>query len=476
MRIRSPFLKAQPRKVSPGRARSMPKRLTLVLILAAIIGTPIFIIVTRVLPPEPVGKYFYWLHDHVYLPAKGFTYTLFYPFSLSWWGPLATILVVWLVSYLMMISLTKDPHAQMLRRIVRRKNKHRLLLSTTRIIRKWKFDALLLQEITGQEREKALHGLTAMPISEADEETVDLLFHLTHLHIKLLTLRTPDPINYLRATVVWQQTYLQFNNRLARNTGHTLLKELTPALAEVMDTLLFPLMDHNDESQLKEAFETPGGFDTFSICLDLLYLSSLHNPPLADILYGDPDYPEETASIYKRALIIASRLADTTAQRREIIDRSRKILERIRKKELHGAGFIETEEKENCPLLLDDAQEIPYYCRIALSVSLDLAGMMGEAAIALDSVEAIEALEFEVNSMNPELFEEGFQQPLKDLPAPPDYYWCAELSREQLDAYEQAWSKLPVTEDSPLTPGDFQLARTRIRALYHAAGPAFDNS
>lgn len=452
----------------------MPKRLTLILIIAAIIGIPVFIIVTRILPLEPVGKYFYWLHDNIYLPVKGFTYTLFYPFSLSWWGPLAIIFAVWLISYLMMISLTKDPHAQVLRRIVRRKTKHRLLLAATRIMRKWKFDALLLQEITGQEREKALYKVAAMPIDIVDENAADLLFHLTLLHIKLLTLRTPDPVNCLRAAVVWQHTYIQFNNRLARNTDQPLLKKITPALAYLMDTLLFPYLDHNDESQLKEALETPGGFDAKSMCLDLLYMASLHNQPLADKLYGRPDLPKSTTILYNRALTIARRLADTAAERHNIIDHSRKILQRIRKKELHAAGFIETEEKEKWPLLLDDAEEIPYYCRMALNVSLDLAGIMADAAIALAMVEAIEAFEFELNSINLEHGDERFQRPLKDLPTPLAYYWCAELSREQLDAYEQAWVKLPVTEDAPLTPGDFQLARTRIRALYHAAGPAFD--
>jgi hypothetical protein len=475
--IRSPFLRTVPRKASAGRKHSPQKRLFLVLFLAALIGAPVFIIVTRILPEQGVGQVFYWMHDHIYLPVKGFTYTLFYPFSLGWWGPIATILAVWLMSYLMRVSLTKDLHAQVLRKIVRRKSKHRLLLSTTRWLRKWKFEALLFQEIAGQERQKALHRLAAVPMKQIDEPASDELYHLTILHIKLLTMGSAGELEYLNAASIWQQTYMQLKNRLERNRQNEQLKELTANLAAMIDAMLLPLLDYHDEVQLKEVKEIPGGFDTATVCLDLFYLGSLYNEPLAAHLYGDPENPDKTADLYSRALIIAKRLAETTASRRGLIDQTRITAEKLRKRELNSTLFLENEDnKAQHPLLLDDNEELPIICRIIMSICLDLAGLMEEPAIGLAFIEAVEALEFELNSLDPQLWEEGLQRPLEFLPAPIDYRWCAELAEEQLTAYEKAWTQTPSGEEPLITPGDFQLARTRIRALYHAAGPSFDAS
>jgi hypothetical protein len=467
---RSSLLKPMPARISSRRLKSMSRRIGLILLLTAIIGTPIFIIATRILPREGAGNVFYWFHDHIFLPVKGYTYTLFYPFSLSWWGPILTVALVWVLAYLAMVSITRDPHAQVLRLVVRRNSRHRFLIKTTQWLRKWKMEALLLKEIAGQERLKALNRIRSLPLKEVDEEVCNRFFHLTILDIRLRTLSPASPHEHLETALAWHQAYLQFRNRLQRQPGSESLKLMTARLADLAGPLLLPLLDYTDAARMEEAEETPAGFDVATIGLDLLYLAAVHNREpgkLIAALSGEKSKTEIEE-------IAASRLAQSVASRQNIIIESRMQAELIRTGEIDTRVFVEKESKKEWPLLLDDRIEMTVIGRLALSVTLDLAGLVKSAAIALDFMEALETLDFELNCLDPEAWDAGLVHPLKELPESPDFRWCAELAEAELEAYEKAWRLFPQEKENPINEDDFHLARTRIRALYHAAGPEFD--
>ncbi|MCP5049064.1 MAG: hypothetical protein GY940_17980 [bacterium] len=470
--IRSSLLKPMPGKADAKRLKSMPKRIGLVLLIAVIIGVPIFIIATRFLPRDGSGNIFYWFHDHIYLPVKGYTYTLFYPFSLSWWGPLATLFLVWLIAYLAMVSITKDPHAQVLRRVVRRNSRHGFLLRTTRWLRKWKIEALILKEIVRQEREKALNRLTALPLDRVDDDIFERVFHLTRFHIRLLTLGVGGRVEYLQAALVWYRAYFQFRNRLQRNPGAEQLKRLTVQLAGLAENILPVLLDYRDEVLMKEVGEMPGGFNCSTVVLDLVYLAALHNDNLEGILPGD--LGEVSGETIRE--IVALRVAESTASRRVMLDGAREQVEKIRRGEVDVIGFIGGESKEDWPVLLDDSEEMVIIGRLVLTIALDLAGLVNSSAMGLGVMESIEALDFEMNCLGEEVWEVGLVHPLGGLPQAGDFRWCAELAEGELVEYEKIWKQARHGEEKLVTAGDFQLARNRVRALYHASGPDFDKN
>ncbi len=473
--LRTPLLQEMPGGPADAPMGKRIKRLTLVLILLLLVGAPIFIITTGILPRDGAGYPFYWFHDHVFLPIKGYTYTLFYPFSLSWWGPAATILAVWFLAYLARIPLTRDPHSHILRHIVRRRSKHRVLLNSTRIMRKWGFGVLLLQEIVHQERQKAMLRLTAEPFQLTEEETVSGLLHLTELHINLLLTGKPKLENYIEAAPVWYQTYMQIRCRRHHMKAEYLNTAATH-LAELAPRVLLPLLNFEDEGLLQKVAETPAAFDMESIVLDLLYLAALHNPSPALKLPGiGTDEMEHPAGLQK---VVAFRMARSVSSRHGEVDRSRGMLERFRAGELGFDALLQDQPGAYLPLLRDNSPHFPLWGRIALWMVLDYAALIESSAPALGFIESLESLDFEFNCLPRGAWDpandghpDHLSHPFKHLPHPEDFRWCAHLAQLELDLREAAWKEFDALETNPVNPQDMHLARTRVRSLYHAAGP-----
>ena len=467
----------------PGGAAEAPvskrvKRLTLVIFLLILVGAPIVIILTGILPREGAGYPFYWLHDHIYLPVKGYTYTLLYPFSLSWWGPLGTIVLVWLVAYLARVPLTRDPHSHILRRIVRRPSKHRILLNSTRLMRKWGFGVLLLQEVVNQERQKAMNRLIEQP--QTGEEDISRVFHLTNLHIKLLLTGKAKLENYEEAAPVWYHAFLQTRSRGATPTGKNNstdgIIELTTQLAQLAPTVLLPLLNIEDDGLIKKIAERTADFDLESIVLDLYYLAALHNETLALKLPGITT--EEIEHPSKLRQVIASRLAESVSSRQAQVDRSRRMLERFRALEIGMDALMQDTVQDYLPLLRDNSLQLPLLGRMVLWIVLDYAALMETSAPALSFMESLEGLDFEFNCIPGGAWDparesdpDQLSHPLKQLPQPSDFRWCAHMAQKELGHYETAWKELETDENNPVSRHDIQLARARVRSLFHAAGP-----
>lgn len=460
-----------PAHARPARARSVPKRLLLILIVAGIIGTPIFIMVTRILPEAGSGHIFYWIHDHIYLPIKGYTYTLFYPYSLGWWGPLLTIIILWLIAYLAMVSFIRDPHIYFLRKVVRRNTRHRILVRTSKRLKKWKMEPVLLREVASQERKKALHRLIAIPLSKADEGAGKRLVNLTLLHIHLITLPAVSRENLLEAVLCWHQAYLGLRARQQKNPGIEGLKTLTSQLAKEIETFMPHLLNYKDRKQLTDAMEEKASFAVSSVVLDLFYLASLHNNGLAEELL-DTSTAANTNALKKA---VASRLMASVTARQTILDETRTRLEKIRSREINPLAVKES--KRFWPFLPDSKDNVllPAVVQLALAIALDLAVLADDVSIALGYMETMETLDFELNCLEPGILEDVPVVSLVGLPGPAAYRLCAELLEGEIDAYEKAWRQSAPARDGSITAGDFELARTRVRALYHAAGPGLDN-
>jgi hypothetical protein len=480
----SPLLKYMPAAAKPGRSR-IPGRILLIIFISAFIVVPAFIIITRALPKEGIGSIFYWIHDHIFLPIKGYTYTLFYPFSLSWWGPILTALFLWLVAYLTMVSFIKDPHVYVLRKVIYRnpKKRHGILIKTSGWLKKRKIEPILLKQVTNMERKKTLNQLVNLPLAQMDETLVTQMIHLTLLHIQLMILPPVKAVRetHLEALVYWHQAYLQADIRYQKNPPSPQLKELICRLAEQIEILGLPLLNYKNEILLKEAVKQRAGFDIPSILVDLLYLASLNNNSLAVILPGSPT----TGEAIKRAVV--TRLAASSTERRTILDETRFRLEKFLEQKIgpHNTSSRETFEpithdNIDVRLKVDPIYEgtiLPVLGDLALSIALHLSALVDSVSIGLGYLDSLETYDFVFNCLDLEETAESESpyftalESLNRLPTPADYRLCAHLSELALDEYENLWKQSLLKEDGTIQPGDIELAKARIDSLVHSAGP-----
>ena len=472
MDFNSPLLKAMPQQVKRRPGRTLLLVLT-VLFWIALIAVPIALVTFHTLPNTGVGHTLYWVHDHIFLPIKGYTYTLFFPLGLVFWGPVLFMIILWVVSYLSPNPIFKGLQIYLTRKAVQRRLFHPLLVKTSGKLKKWRMRSELLKEVTAEQRKKAFNRLSALPLTEVDRGTITSAVRLTQLYNRLITLPPSRPSDHLEAAVYWEEIYMRLRPRLTNgaSAGGEWLERLTVEWAACIDGIIVPLLQYKTHQRLEAAKEKKGGFDTLTLAVDLLYLASLKNNEMVGYILG-PKIPLE-----KRKKVTARRLAASTASRRSFLDRNRSRLE------------------SRSPLLRSDIltahpADLPFTGRLSLLIALDLAAFSGSPGIGLGFLESIETLDFVLHLRHLDFQpskeklptgQDPYHQKLKGLinglPRPADYRFCAEQVEVETNKRKEIWQQsqqFSPGKDGLIRPGDFQLADTRVRALYHAAGPEFE--
>jgi hypothetical protein len=127
-RFRSPLLAAPPldqrRRL---RRRAAYRCLGAVIAAAVLVALAVPLRQSR-LAREGPGHGLLWLHDNIYLPLKGYTFTLGFPISLTWWLGLLLLAVLGLVGFLLARPLTLPLHIWLIRLALQRSRLYRLLL------------------------------------------------------------------------------------------------------------------------------------------------------------------------------------------------------------------------------------------------------------------------------------------------------------------------------------------------------------
>ena len=83
----------------PETPRILRRRRVAIAVIAAVVTA--FVLLTRGgLLPAPALDVLYVLHDYVALPFWGYTWTLFAPYSITWWSLAGIALVIWLATFL----------------------------------------------------------------------------------------------------------------------------------------------------------------------------------------------------------------------------------------------------------------------------------------------------------------------------------------------------------------------------------------
>ena len=121
LRFRSPITTAMPPttvRLTSRMMRVIPRVVVssvVVIVLLTLIAATHF----ERLPKRGLWYAIYWLHDHVFLWIKAYSFTLFYPKSWIWWSLITIISGAALLSWLADHSFIKEPHIFLLRRALR---------------------------------------------------------------------------------------------------------------------------------------------------------------------------------------------------------------------------------------------------------------------------------------------------------------------------------------------------------------------
>ena len=464
MEFNSLLLKEMPREEKPKAGRFLRRVLILVILLVAI-TTPIVLIYTRTAPETAIGSWLYWFHDYVYLPVKGYTYNLHYPMSLILWGSIAFIIILWMISYLSKTPVFRRLQIVLTRKIVRKKIFHPLLIKSAEKLKKWGFPPELLEAVTTEQREINLHHLTALPQEQININKFIKSIYLTLLHTRLLTLPPAGVENHLTAACHWLETYTHLITHSMRNPNHERTKQLIADMTTQLPSIVEPLLVFKTPHKLEAAKQKEAGFDAQSLVVDLLYIVSLKNTGIAGILLGT-DIPLD-----KRETVVIRRLAVSTASRRAFLDRNRSRLEN--RSRLYYSVSLPTE-----PELLTAMG------KLSLLIALHLSALTHSSNVGLGFLESIETLDFVLHLWEPEPTdrtaskEPSGQQRLlwliESLPTSRDYRFCAELAQQETIHQKEIWEhsrKFSSEKEGPIREEDFDLARSRVRSLFHAAGP-----
>lgn len=183
------------------------RRAVRALALAAAVALLLFIVVwLQLLSRQGLGRIVYGLHDAVFLPLEGYTYTLFFPTSLVWWLGGGLLLGLVLFFWLTHLSPTRRPHVWALRRILRQGHLLPPLLRTVTLLQRLGLQPGMVRAIAHDEWER-----TALALSGDGRAQGRRLADLTWFTLALDPPRTPntnlDPSG-LTALGRWSRAYV----------------------------------------------------------------------------------------------------------------------------------------------------------------------------------------------------------------------------------------------------------------------------
>jgi len=126
--FRSPFLQATTTQSRENRSEVKRRRLFGTTLALFLIGIPVLCVLLEWLPTHGVGYPLYWVHDHVFLPLKGWTFHRFAPASTIWWTLALLFAITWLIFFLVDESLILSPHRDLMLFALAREQFHGPLL------------------------------------------------------------------------------------------------------------------------------------------------------------------------------------------------------------------------------------------------------------------------------------------------------------------------------------------------------------
>ena len=472
---RSSLLALVPRITVRERAAHFGRRIAILLGGASLIALLAFMVGLRRLPAAGLGYVLYWLHDHIYLWLKGYTFTLAFPHSLIWWGIIFTFFLVWLVSvigaFLAHWALLRKLYLVWARCAIYQRGLHRPMVLLSRGLRRLGCKPRLLIELLVQERTKALNRLAESPATGGNHRLCRTVQMLNELWIDLFLTPRPDVADRLQASVCWLQAFL--HSRLCGDERSVRL------LAASIEPIVGPLLavgsaDGANDPVVKDR----DPFSPRALAADLLCLATL--AAAHDMLEAPKDlYP----NVYTYL-----RLAEMVEVRRRHLNQANLVLERVVRERQPRPDLVTTALVRLSPLSpTADTNLLQPGGQLALGIASALAIQVGTPEIALASVEAAEMLVLTLDCFSDGLAGAGgdlaqrlgaqvaqLSALVAGLPRAEDYWICARLATRQSAAAEQAWNVGFTAESRAIKAGAWAVMGMRTAILEQAAGPGLE--
>jgi hypothetical protein len=253
VRIRSPLLRAIADWRDPETPVILRRRRVATAGIVAL--AVILVLLNRAgMLPLPALDALYILHDYAALPFWGYAWTLFAPYSITWWSLAGIGLVIWLATFLTRRSAVRRLHARLCRAVVvhfvvqsNRSPRHVARLTgwvdwlAARGLR-----AELLKDVVRLEQS---HALTAIVTSGSalDEPAAWRLVRLTDLLATLTSDAGASTSERWRSLAIWHQTLMWIDRRAGAAPRANAVAPLFHALAATGRLLLDRLESVDDE-------------------------------------------------------------------------------------------------------------------------------------------------------------------------------------------------------------------------------------
>lgn len=248
LRFRSAVLSRLPRTLRHNTMRLLIFRLMLLAGILLGLATLVMIVHLRLLPVED-APLLYRLHDEVYLPLVGHTFTRYFPFSVIWWGIALTALVWWMSMWLFQTSPLRFIQRRLLLRAIRQPRRHDSLLRWSRRFSRLRLRPHLLRLVAEDEWERVLRA-----------EDMGSALSVLRLRIGLQSCFSSDVTRLLVLLEDWLRlAHLAYRHNSDQWADmHTLLAQLeTLQTVGDIDAYFSPAALYGDARQLLAWLEAP---------------------------------------------------------------------------------------------------------------------------------------------------------------------------------------------------------------------------
>ena len=244
VRIRSPLLRAIG-DCSDLETPGLLRRRRAAIAAIAALATALVLFTRANLLPLPALDVLYVLHDYIALPFRGYTWTRFAPYSITWWSLAGIALVIWLATFLTRRSAVRGLHARLCRVVVvrfvaqsSRSSRHvAWLMAWVDWLAARTLGAELLKDVVRLEQTDALTAVVGAG-STLDEGAAWRLVRLTDLLAKLTSHGGAPARERWRSLAIWHQALMWIDHRAGTAPRTGAVAALFSALAATGRSLL----------------------------------------------------------------------------------------------------------------------------------------------------------------------------------------------------------------------------------------------
>lgn len=464
LHFNSPLLRHMPRPSIRGaeRAARIIARLAFFLPLAFLVATVIIVVQRRLLPGRGVGAVLYWLHDYVYLPLKGYTFTRFYPYGWIWWAVAATVVALALFSWLSDRSFVKQVHIRLLRLVIPRPPFHGILIRSVEILQRVRIRPGLMRAVGVHQWQASIIDLTDSELGGAPAKTSVRLANLTRFLLRLDVATAVDEGGGWWSLYRWHHAYLSLHAYADAAKGERRLARLMCNLSGAMPSS--PVAE--GEGDLDPSDHSADPFDPRRLRADLAMLAALGEKTWA----GQAGIEAQFANYAELGQVaILKHLVESTEARRRYFYQAYAKMEGDLRRQAGGAAF---DVQRQLPALVAQISLLPLLGAIALDVALHTALFLDEPFLAGAYLDAVDSVKLLLGVASDDVARTtDLRSLVQDTPSREAYRLLGLLQTEELKRQQIHWEFALAQHDRILTPELFGVAQTSAAGWYEA-GPA----